>query len=83
VYCPLVVFPTILRSTPGIIVVVIEPTEDEIRELCARAAAADSSELQEVVAALRAALKRHADQVRLIKLKTIRAFPPSKSKAAD
>jgi hypothetical protein len=63
--------------------VVIEPIEDEIRELCARVAAADRSELPEVVADLRTALKRHADQLKLITLRTINAFPPSKSKAAD
>ena|SRR5215470_8631509 len=60
--------------------VVIEPIEDEIRELCARLAAADSSELPEVVAELHAALKQHADQLRLMTLRTIKAFPSSKSK---
>src|SRR5262249_9993332 len=57
--------------------VVIEPTEDEIRELCARVAAADSSDLPEVVVDCRAPLKPHAAQIRLIGLKPIKAFPPS------
>jgi len=67
----------------GLFGVVIKPTEDEIRELCARLAAADSSELPELAAELHAALERHANQVRLITLKTMKAFPSGKSKAAD
>ena len=61
----------------------VESIEEEIRELCARMLTVDSSHLPEVAAELRAALKRHADQIRLMALKTLKPFPPSKSKAAD
>ena len=57
--------------------VVMEPTEDEIRAPCAGVAAANRSDLPEVVADGRAPLKPHAAQIRLTRLQTVKAFPPS------
>ena len=62
---------------------VIDPLDSEIRELCLRLAAADGPELAEVAKQLRAALRRQADQARLLSLKMANAGTPKKSNAAD
>ena len=82
-YCPFTDRPTIVRSTRELSDLEIKQLEDVIRELCARMLTAEESEIPGIAVDLRVALNRHADQISLMTLKTIKSFPQSKSKAAD
>jgi hypothetical protein len=55
----------------------IHDIEDRIRELCAKAAAADEDEAQEILSELNAALRQHSDFLRKITAKTLN-LPPRK-----
>jgi hypothetical protein len=55
----------------------IHDIEDRIRELCAKAAAADEDEAQQILSELNAALRQHSDFLRKITAKTLN-LPPRK-----
>jgi hypothetical protein len=55
----------------------IHDIEDRIRELCAKAAAADEDEAQEILPELNKALRQHSDFLRKITAKTLN-LPPRK-----
>jgi hypothetical protein len=60
----------------------IHAIEDRIRELCAKAAAADGDEVHEILSELNAALRQHTDFLRKITAKTLN-LPPRKRPRTD
>ena len=63
----------------------IDPIDDRIRDLCARAATAEEPEVESVLVELRAALREHAQYVRYMATRAWSRSPKntSSSKAAD
>jgi hypothetical protein len=55
----------------------IHDIEDRIRDLCAKAAAADEDEAQKILSELNKALRQHSDFLRKITAKTLN-LPPRK-----
>jgi hypothetical protein len=74
------VFPSIFSG-----VVEIRPIEERVKELCARAATVDDSEVPALLAELKGLLAEHSEFVRYLAAKTLnRAYKESSpSKAAD
>ena len=64
----------------------IDPIDERISELCAKAVSAQGSEVETVISELRAALKEHSQYVRYLAAQTLNHLPehepPSPAKSA-